>query len=189
MIAQENKAYAQIVGGVVRWIFTRAQLPEWAGEAFLAVDITDHHPRPGEGWTYAGGVFSNPDAATLPDFKSKIMRKIDDRFAQIYFAFTRFKDEYEMREAAARAYKAAGYTGAVSAWISSFANASGVSNSVATDTIIAQADAARGAVPILGGLRMRKYEILGAQDIETAQTIADSILAQANTIAGQLGIA
>ena len=74
MIAQKNKAYAQIVGGVVRWIFTRAQLPEWADEAFLAVDITDQHPQPGEGWTYAGGVFTDPGAIALGDSKAALVK-------------------------------------------------------------------------------------------------------------------
>lgn len=140
-------------------------------------------------WVAAGNTPEPADAQDVGAFKRDLIDKIDTRFAQIYTAFTRFKDEYDMREAAARAYKAAGYTGAVSAWISSFSSAAGISTQAAADIIITQADAAHSALPVLGGLRMRKYEVVSAADVGEAQTVADSILAQANTIAAQLGIA
>jgi hypothetical protein len=139
-------------------------------------------------WIAAGNTPDPADAQDISAFKRDLIDKIDTRFAQIYAAFTRFKDEYDMREAAARAYKAAGYTGAVSAWISSFSTAAGISAQAATDTIIAQADAAHSALPVLGGLRMRKYDVLNAVDLQTAQDVTADILAQANAIAAQLGV-
>jgi len=51
MIAVAGSTYAQILGGVVHWIFTSTQLPEWNADTFIVADITSVTPAPALGWT------------------------------------------------------------------------------------------------------------------------------------------
>jgi hypothetical protein len=98
----------------------------------------------------------------------------------------RFSQEYLSREDAARAYKAANYTGDVSVWISSFSNAAGMSTQQAADLIITQADNLHGALAALGALRMRKYEVLYASDSDAATAAHAAITAAINTVAAAI---
>jgi hypothetical protein len=106
--------------------------------------------------------------------------------AAIYTTWTRFQQEYLQRETAARAYKAAGYTGDVSIWISGFSTASGKTPQEAADLIIAQADGLYAALSTLGALRMRKYEVLTASDSDTALAAHATITAAIDTVAAAI---
>jgi hypothetical protein len=119
----------------------------------------------------------------LADLKTALSVKVDDAISAIYSRFTRFTSEYELREAAARAYKTDGYTGTPGSWIMSFATPAGLSATQATDLIISQADTLRTALATLGALRMRKYEIASAADAVTAQAIHDDIVLKATVAA------
>ena len=65
MQASPNSTYAQILNGVIHWIFTASDLPEWNPSDFTAVDITSVSPTPQVGWLYdaVSGAFTDP--ATL----------------------------------------------------------------------------------------------------------------------------
>jgi len=147
-----------------------------------------------------GGMFvhleSNVIAAATPVFKpdapkvlteqeqrQNMVAQVDVMIAGVITRFTRFQMGYVEREAAARAYQEAGYTGEVSPWISHFADNAGLSYATAADRIIAQADALRAAQFKLDAeQRMRKYAILSAPTIEVARTVFADIQAQVNQI-------
>ncbi|MRV72578.1 hypothetical protein GJ700_12755 [Duganella sp. FT92W] len=129
---------------------------------------------------------AEPPAVDLPALRQALAAGIDEHIAAIYRRFTRFESEYTAREAAARAFAAAEYEGDPGTWVSAFATAAGMTNEAAADLIIAQADTLRTALELLGALRMRKYEVLGAEDVEGAQGTHGDIVAQADTIAAGL---
>lgn len=122
----------------------------------------------------------------LPAASGSMIVDVDNHISGIYSRFTRFDQEYVAREAAARAFKASNYSGDPGVWVTAFATNAGLNNQVATDLIISQADALRGALQVLGAQRMRKYAIAGAHDLASAQAVYTDILAQADAIAAQL---
>ncbi|HSW62237.1 MAG TPA: hypothetical protein VLH56_02805 [Dissulfurispiraceae bacterium] len=66
MIAEEGKKYAQIIDGKCHWIFTAAELPEWNGDAFQVVEITDKSDvKCGD--VYAAGSFARPALPVQPE--------------------------------------------------------------------------------------------------------------------------
>lgn len=125
-------------------------------------------------------------AAALKTVKDDLVKRVDDLIAGIYAKWMRFEAEYKEREAAARAFVQAGYTGDPSEWVTSFASSSNNTNEQAANLIIAQADNLRSALKQLGALRMTKYAILSAPDAGAAQVKHDEIIAQANAIAASL---
>ena len=129
-----------------------------------------------------------PEATINDAVGAALGKQIDDTAEAVYKIASRFSDEYKAREAAAIAYKAAGYKGDVSGYISSFAQSAAVSNQQATDTIVAQSAAFRGAQERLGALRMKKFAIrkLAETDIEVAQTQTEQIIEQMRIIGSQL---
>jgi len=96
----------------------------------------------------------------------------------------RFQLGYVEREAAARAYIAAGYQGDVDAWITDFADEAKMEYPAAADLIAAQADHLRTANKNLEKLRMQKYRMLEANTpaIEDAQAEYLRIIGEAYTI-------
>jgi len=122
----------------------------------------------------------------LKSLTTDLAASIDAKVATVYANWTRFQQEYLQREAAARAYKAAGYTGDVSIWISGFANAAGKTSQEAADLIVAQADGLYAALSSLGALRMRKYEVFTASDCDAAFAAHDAISAEIDTVAATI---
>jgi hypothetical protein len=70
MIAVTGHTYAQVVSGLVFWIFTSAQLPEWADGQIAVADITGVSPAPAAGWTATNSAgnwsFAAPAAPPAP---------------------------------------------------------------------------------------------------------------------------
>lgn len=131
-------------------------------------------------------VEQEPTIKTFPEIKIDLVNKIDDYISNIYNKFTRFALEYENREAAARAFKAANYEGEASLWVTAFATNAGVSVPLAADIIIEQSDQLRGALVQLGAIRMRKYGINTAVNEVAATELYDDIIASANLVASAL---
>ena len=127
-----------------------------------------------------------PEAVITSAMTAELAQTIDDAASDVYAKANRYSDEYKAREAAAIAYKTAEYKGDVSTFVSSFAQSAGLTNKDATDTILAQATAFRGALEMLGGLRMQKFAIKAMTDIEVAQATTDGIVAQIRAIGAQL---
>lgn len=139
-------------------------------------------------WLDEGNVPLPADEPDLQSAKADMVKEIDERFEAIYGYFTRFKDEYQAGEAAARAYKAAGYSGAVSVFISSYAQAANISNRAAADTIIAQADAAYVLIPTLRAIRMKKYNVLATATLADAKTLFNNLMGEVAPIAATIGL-
>lgn len=133
-----------------------------------AVELTDEeHHELMVGVQSLKEIIANPDGwpilvdpAVVWQTGQQLADKVDATIAEIYARWARFEKEYQLRERAALAYKAAGYTGDVSVWISAFAEATNLSARAACDQILSQSAALRVAQEDLGALRMRKYEIL-----------------------------
>lgn len=127
-----------------------------------------------------------PVVMTEAQKRATWVSQIDATVAQVYSQYTRFQLEYEMREAAAQAFKDAGYTGEPTVWIKSFADNTGITYQACADLILSQAVKLRGAMTLLGSLRMDKYKILTAGTLEEASAAFDAIIAQVGAIAGSL---
>lgn len=112
--------------------------------------------------------------------------QIDDRVATVIEKWTRFKEGYAKREAAARAYKLAGYTGDATRWITSFASNADKTNQQAADIIIGQADGLNLALEDLEDLRMQKYKILLANEETVIRTEHQRIMSEIDVIVGGL---
>lgn len=107
---------------------------------------------------------------------------IDTRVAFVYNKYTRFQIEYEGREAAAKAYKDAGYSGPVDTLVSHFADNIGIDYHMAADVILSQAANLRGAVKTLSNLRMDKYKVKSAATIELAEEQFNTTMAAIDAI-------
>jgi len=114
--------------------------------------------------------------------KKALADQIDSYVAYVYSRYTRFQMEYELREAAANAFKAAGYAGQPDDLITRFATNTGMTLPAATDLILAQSANLRGAVKSLGNLRMDKYLVLNAATFEAAQASFDATMAAIGVI-------
>lgn len=118
-----------------------------------------------------------PVTLDLTEIKLNLTIKIDGRVASIIEKWARFQMGYAKREAAARAYKEAGYTGDATRWVTSFADSAGKTAREAADIIIGQADGMAFALENIEALRMEKYLIIRA----TTKAIADAEFARINT--------
>lgn len=132
---------------------------------------------------YADGVIAPSSYSVVA---AELANQVDSTVANIYSQWTRFSQEYLLREQAATAYQANDYSGDCSIWITSYAVAAGVSNQTAAETIIGQANQLNNALVALGALRMRKYEILGCKDLPSVQATYLDISTQINAIAAQI---
>ena len=129
---------------------------------------------------------AEPAAFDLVAFKSGLAASVDTAIAAIYSKWLRFDAEYVAREAAARAFVAAGYVGNPGIWVTGFATPTGLTDAAAADLIVTQADGLRVALEAIGEQRMAKYGILSAVDAEAAQAAHDSIITQAAAIAANI---
>lgn len=127
-----------------------------------------------------------PDPAIITQLKQSLASAIDDRVAEVTVRWTRFKEGYAKREAAAREYKLAGYVGEPSRWITSFAVNANKTNQQATDIIIAQADGLNLALEDLEDLRMQKYKILLSNDEAVIRSEHQRIMSEIDVIVGGL---
>ncbi|HHE3608587.1 TPA: hypothetical protein ACPDS2_002192 [Pasteurella multocida] len=114
----------------------------------------------------------------------KLVDSIDDAAAEIGARWTRFAEEYKEREAAAIAFKEAGFNGEVSIYISSFATVAGLDNKSASLLILKQAEGLRALQEQLAIQRMRKYELKHEElSDEELQNIHDDIVSKMRQLA------
>jgi hypothetical protein len=133
-------------------------------------------------------VYAPPSPPVLSDaeVRALLVQQIDFTARDLYGQFTAFQLEYDPREAAARAYKANGYNGDATRWVTDFTDAAGMSVQAGVDRIIEQADILRAAIQTLAGLRMQKYAILGADTLDAARARCTQILADIKTLGASL---
>ncbi len=145
----------------------------WSGHYLDAGQLVPIPPIPPYcHWQPETRTVSEPDIASL---HADAARMIDEAAASIYSRFTRFDQEYVVREEQALAYRAAGYAGEVPRQVAAFAAPAGLPAQQAADTILSQAAMLRGAIEQLGEMRMRKYEVY-------AQPTADDKIAHRDAI-------
>lgn len=115
------------------------------------------------------------------------VNQVDDTIDVILRRHTRFQMGYTEREAAAAAYKASGYAGTPSDWVTRFADNVGMPYPAAADLILSQAAKLRAALKELDNeLRMDKYLIARAGSLEQAKAEFDRIIGEALLIAKDL---
>lgn len=114
--------------------------------------------------------------------KQLLADTIDNRVKFIYNRFMAFRMEYELREAAALAFKSSGYAGQPDALVKRFADNSGMGYQAATDLILAQSANLRNAIPALGNLRMDKYLVTRAATLAAAQAAFDATMTAIDAI-------
>lgn len=114
---------------------------------------------------------------TLSEYKMLWYTSVDNLVARICTKFTRFQMGYEAREAAAISYRDNGYEGTPTIWITRFADNTGMNYPAAADRILEQAALFRNSLMELENLRMDKYLILQAPNLEAAKTEYDVIVA------------
>lgn len=134
-------------------------------------------------WQPETRTVSEPDIDAL---HADAGRMIDEAAAQVYGRFTRFDQEYVVREEQALAYRAAGYAGEVPRQVAAFAAPAGLPAQQAADTILSQAAMLRGAIEQLGELRMRKYEVYAAATVAEKLATRDAVLTAIRTLGEQL---
>ena len=122
-------------------------------------------------------------AAELDLIKRTLSNRVDAKVAEVYSRWLRFDAEYVAREAAARAFLV---DETPSVWVSGFAGPAGMTEREAAELIVAQADSLRNALQSLGALRMEKYRILAASNIDLANDEYVRITALINDIAEAL---
>lgn len=137
-------------------------------------------------WVAAGNTPTPVPVPSLSNLKQTLSDDIDAQVASAYSSWTRFQAEYQARETAASAFKAAGYVGDPGIYVTGFATVSGNTNQQAADLILSQAAALNGALAAIGAQRMRKYEITAAADAASAQAVHDDILSQVESILSQV---
>lgn len=115
--------------------------------------------------------------------QARLINNVDVHAASIYSTWTRFESEYRERQTAAEAYKAAGYQGDCSRYITDFAKRAGLNNKAATDLILVQAAGLERLQVELANQRMRKYELKAPNlTIEQIQSIYDDIIKQMDAL-------
>lgn len=114
--------------------------------------------------------------------KLLLMAEIDDLVASRMASSIRFQLGYELREAAANAYKTSGYTSTPSDWIMRFATNVGKTAQEATDIILTQATGLRQALKELEGFRMDKFQIYFASTGEQAVQICTNLKASIQAV-------
>lgn len=112
--------------------------------------------------------------------------QIDSIVAAIYARFTRFQIEYAEKEAAAKAYVLAEYTGEPEAWVKDYATSAGLTYKQAADAILTEATRWREALPQLGALRVQKYLVLNAENITLAREEFERIQEAIKIVSGGL---
>jgi hypothetical protein len=124
-----------------------------------------------------------PPAVTEAEQRQLWMKEVDDTIAAIITHVTRFQIGYELREAAALAYKQGGYRGTPSIWVVGYAQNYQLDYRTAANIILTQAAGMRDALEQLDAVqRMRKYSIANAATFEEARAIFLDILANVRTI-------
>ncbi len=118
-------------------------------------------------------------ATQRADVIQRSITSIDSTAAEVTSYWTRFTTEYEESEKAAIEYKAAGYEGDASVFITSYADAAGVTYQQATDTILQQTDGLRSLQASLRAERMRKYALKDpALTLDEITALHDDIVAK-----------
>lgn len=127
-----------------------------------------------------------PHVPTDAERKQMMADAIDSRIKFIYNRFMAFRMEYELREAAANAFKSGGYAGEPDDLVKRFADNIGMSYSSATDLILSQSANLRNAIPSLGNLRMDKYLVLKAPTLSDAHVAYEATMSSIDVIDGSL---
>lgn len=130
--------------------------------------------------------YEAPPAPPLGDIRKMAKAAIETEFAAALAPYLPRMPGYELREAQAIAYKAAGYTGDVPSQVASFQVAAGLTPTAATDTILAQAAAFRAALNELETRRMRKFEVDAMTDARAIEANAAQIAGEIKAIAAML---
>lgn len=125
-----------------------------------------------------------PEPPSLESQKIMVEAMIDSEVDGVYQrVIGNRQPEYSEAEKQAHAYKDAGYTGAVPAYVASWVAASGKTATAATDDILTQAAAWRAAA---GAMRAARLAHKAQAQVATTQAALDAVRASWATSIGQI---
>lgn len=137
-------------------------------------------------WLAKGYTPSPVEGVTLTEVILDLSSQVDQLVAAIYSQWSRFQQEYLLRQQAAQDYSDRGYQGDPGVWVTSFSNAAGITAKQGAVLILKQAQGLNGALAALAAQRMRKYQIAASKSIQDAETVFASIIADIKLIASQI---
>lgn len=115
---------------------------------------------------------------SLTQAKTAWFQQIDNNIAATMLRVTRFQLDYDMREAAAKAYTASDYSCEPTTWITRYADNIGITYQACAKSILSQATILRSVLKRLGELRMDKYLVLKATTMAEAEAVFHEIMSQ-----------
>lgn len=154
--------------------------------ATIPVDIANSDYLDYLSWIEAGNTVTPAVQESLAVLQAQLSDQIDNIVADIYSQWTRFQQEYLLREAAAQAFADGGYKGDPGIWVDAYAVAASIDNVSATKNILAQATALNGALQALAAQRMNKYKVLAATTNADAMAAYQAVVADIESIASQI---
>jgi hypothetical protein len=137
-------------------------------------------------WVAAGNTANPVPTPALLPLQQSLMAQIDTYVADVYAQWTRFEQEYLLREQAATAFAAQQYQGDPGIWVTAFAQAAGYDNKTAAELILGQANQLNSALMALGAQRMAKYKIMAATDAASAQIAYNAVMSDIKSIAATI---
>lgn len=182
------------------WLDPACEMVGWAWfpEAVVPVEIAPHQIADGtETLTFDSDnqvVLSRTNLRNkTPEELAASQQAVKDQIAALAHQlnvriFSRLSDlavlkyGHEQREAAALAYRDAGYEGEESEWITSFSVNAGMSYRDAVDLILHQADGTRAAVAALETLRMQRYAIIKCETLSEAEAMYATMTASVDAV-------
>ena len=150
-------------------------------DCFEGISLIEAPDEIGIGWAFDGVSFIMPQSE-LEAIRLRTRNTIDSHIAEIYSNLKQFSIAHVEREKAARAFKAAGYQGDASVWVTKFAENTKITAIAATDIIIAKADAQAKVIESLDALRMDKQLITDSSTAAQAREKRDEVIRLANAI-------
>jgi hypothetical protein len=179
MQAIPGKTYAHVVDGVVRALFTSAELPEWNNEMYPCVEVP-------EGVTVAvGDLFDGETFAPAPgpslDFLRTNARDTIDQMAGAarlrYITVVPGQEAvYVVKAQQAAAFAASGFAGTVPSFIAAEATATGLTPQATAERILHLEALWVGMIgPVIEGARVAgKDAVAQAVSVETINSIVES---------------
>jgi hypothetical protein len=137
-------------------------------------------------WVAAGNTAAPAPGPDLNALKTDLMARVDALVADIYSNWTRFQQEYILREQAATDFASRGFTGDPGIWVSAFATAAGYDNKTAAQLILGQANQLNSALMALAAQRMSKYNIAKATTVQGATDAYNAVVSDIKSIAATI---
>jgi hypothetical protein len=139
MQAIPGKTYAHVVDGVVRALFTSAELPEWNNEMYPCVEVPNGVTVAG-GHLYDGETFEAPPGPSLDSLRNAARDQIDTMAGVTRMRYITVvpgqEAVYVVKAQQAAAFASTGFSGTVPSFIAAEATATGLTPQATAERIL-----------------------------------------------------